>query len=194
MLKGTFWACPSCKADIDLAYSYQRCADLFAFASVVLLGVATRKPASGGAWLLWTILSGIPLWFAFFLLVPPWLRKGRRQPRLTLMSAYLGAVASLFFVGLVGFGAITKFLGNPADVQEHLEDLSIPLAWISRNFMITRASSLSDVCGVVLGNSFFYALLLFGCYQSIRWLFLRARPTQLNISDNHALDEDDEDD
>ncbi len=98
---------------------------------------------------------------------------------------------SLFFVGFLGLGALTVFFGNPSDVQEHLEDLSLPLARISPNFLIRRESSILDVCGIILGNSFFFALLIFSFYQPIRWLFRRARPTQLNISHSHAVDEDD---
>lgn len=88
-LRGPHWACPSCKTDVDATYSYLRCADLFAFVAVVLLGVVTHRPTSSGTWLLGIVLGGILSWFLFLFFVPPWLRKGRRQPRITLMVTYI---------------------------------------------------------------------------------------------------------
>jgi hypothetical protein len=185
------WVCPHCHADICVAYSYRRCAGVLTFAWIFLVGAATHKSSSDGTWLLRVILSGPLFWFVFMVFVPPWLSKGQSQPKFTFGVIYLGAVASMFALEFVGFGAIILLLGNSGDLQDHLEDLSIPLVWFSGNFVITRNRSFADVAGVLLGNSFFLALLIFACYQPMRWIFRRNRPTQLSITDQPSSDDDD---
>lgn len=185
------WECPHCHADIGLARSYQRVLGLLTLASVSLLAVATHKSTSGGAWLLTVFLSAIPCWFIFVIVVPPWLKQGRNQPRVTLVSAWLGAAMSVFLVEFLLFGAAHVLLGaSRRELLEHLEMLSQPLAWISPNFLITPAKSFFDVCGVILGNSVFFGSLIFACYQPVRWAFRRTRPTQLSLSNSNSKEDD----
>jgi hypothetical protein len=47
------------------------------------------------------------------------------------------------------------------------------------------------MCGVILGNSFFYGLILFGCYKLVHQAFRRSRVTQLSLSGKNPTDEDD---
>jgi hypothetical protein len=185
------WVCPHCHADIGAANSYFRLAELLTFAWIVLVGIITHKSSSGGTWLLGSILSGALFWFVFIVLVSPWLSKGHTQPRITFAVMYLSAVTSMFVVEFLGFGAMILLLGNASDVRDHLEMLSMPLVWISGNFLITKDKDFSDVCGILLGNSFFLGLLGFACYQPIRWVFRRNRLTQLSITDRPSIDDDD---
>lgn len=185
------WVCPSCQARIGIAHSYQRCVDLLTFAWIVLLGIVTHRSASDGTWLLGIILSAIPFWIAFIVLVPPWLKQGSNQPRVTIVSSFLGAAMTIFLVEFLGFTAVILLLGSKRDLQEHLDMLSWPLAWINPNFLITPDKALSDVCGVILGNSFFFGLLLFACYQAVRWAFRRARVQRLWLSGTNPTDDDD---
>jgi hypothetical protein len=185
------WVCPHCRAEIGVAYSYRRSAGLLTLAWITVLGIATHNASSDGTWLLGIVLSGALFWLVFVAVVPPWLKKGSDQSRMTLGLIYLSVVASTFVVSFLGFTGMIMLLGNPGDLQEHLETMSMPLVWMSPNFLITRDKSFPDVCGVLVGNSFFMGLLLFACYQPIRWLRHRNRPTQLSITDQPSTDDDD---
>jgi hypothetical protein len=69
--------------------------------------------------------------------------------------------------------------------------LSIPLAWISPNFLITPSKNFFDLCGIILGNSAFFGPLMFACYQCVRWAFRRNRPIQLSLSNiNPTVDDE----
>lgn len=184
------WVCPSCHTSFGIAHSYQRCADLVMFASVAFLAAMTHKSTSDGTWLLGVILPGVPCWFLFLVLVPPWLKQGSNQVRVTVLSSYLGAAMTIFLAGL-GWSAVIMLLGgSKQDLQEHWAMLSLPLVYVSPNFLITTDSSFTDMCGVVLGNSFFFGLLMFACYQTVRWFFHRNRPTQLSLSGPNHTDDD----
>jgi len=185
------WECPFCHTDIGLAGSYQRCMGLLTLFSVLLLAVVTHKPASGGTWLFGVLLSALPAWVIFLTILPPWLKEGHNQPRLTIVSSWLGAAVTVFFVEFILFLAAYVLLGaSQVELVEHLQILSMPLAWVSPNFLITPAKSFLDVCGVILGNSIFFGSLLYAFYQPVRWAFRRTRPTQLSISSTNPIEED----
>jgi hypothetical protein len=185
------WECPFCHTDIGLAPSYQRCVGLLTFASVSLLAIATHKSTSGGAWLLGIFFSAIPCWITFLNIVPPWLKRGHNQPRITLVSSWLGAALTVFLVEFLVFGAAHVLFGaSRRELLEFLWMLSEPLAWISPNFLITPAKSFFDLCGVILGNSVFFGSLIFACYQSVRWALRRNRPAQLSLSNTNSTEDD----
>ena len=184
------WECPHCHADLGLAQSYERVLALLTLASVCLIAVATHKSTSGGEWLLKVFLSAIPCWLIFRVVVPPWLKQGRNQDRLTFVKAWLGAAITVFLVGFVLFGAAHVLLGaSRREFQEFLEMLSLPLAWISPNSLITPGKGLLHVYGVILGNSVFFGALIYVCYQPVRWAFRRWRPTQLSLSDGDSTED-----
>ena len=185
------WTCPFCHNGIAISDAYNRNAALFTLAGVILVGAATHDSEAGGTWLLWTILSALPLWFLFLISVPPSLQVGQRQPRLTIVGAYLASVFSIFGVGVLGLGGAYMVLGaSRAEVQEHMVGLSLPVGWISPNFFIMPGRSFLDVCGILLGNSFFYGLVLFGCFRVIHWILQKNRPTRLSISDTSPTEDD----
>ena len=127
----------------------------------------------------------------FLDVVPPWLKQGHNQPRITLVSSWLGVALTVFLVEFLGFGAVHVLFGTSRrELLEFLWMLSEPLAWISPNFLITPARSFFDVCGVILGNSVFFGSLTFAFYQTVRWAFRRARPTQLSLSNSGSTEDD----
>jgi hypothetical protein len=137
-------------------------------------------------------LCAIPVSGFFSIAVPPKLVVGTYQPRVSLLSAWLGAALTIFVVEYLLFGSAYVFLkASPSDLQEHLTMLSLPLAWINRNFLTTPQKTFFDVCGVILGNSIFYGLIMYACYQPVRWAFRKAQPTQLSISGKNPTAEDD---
>jgi hypothetical protein len=113
--------CPFCHTDIGAARSYQRCIGLLTLVTIALLAVATHESTSGGAWLLGIFLSAIPCWIMFLNVVPPWLKRGHAQPRITLVSSWLGVALTVFLVEFMGFGALYVFFGSSRrELLEHL--------------------------------------------------------------------------
>jgi hypothetical protein len=183
--------CPFCHTDIGAARSYQRCIGLLTLVTIALLAVATHESTSGGAWLLGIFLSAIPCWIMFLNIVPPWLKRGHAQPRITLVSSWLGVALTVFLVEFMGFGALYVFFGSSRrELLEHLAMLSMPLAWISPNFLITPSRTFFDLCGIILGNSAFFGPLMYACYLTVRWAFRRSRPTQLSLSNSDPTTDD----
>lgn len=179
------WECPHCHTDIGLARSYQQIVALITLILTSLLAVMTHKSSSSGAWLLIIFASAISIWFILIIALPPWLKQGRSQPRITLVSAWLGAALSVFIVEFLLFGSAHVLLGaTRSELTEHLEMLSIPLAWMSTNFLITPERSSIDVC-------IFFGSAIYAFYQPVRWAFRRARPTQLSLSTSNSAEEDD---
>jgi predicted RNA-binding Zn-ribbon protein involved in translation (DUF1610 family) len=185
------WKCPSCHTDIGFADSYRRFIGLLTFASISLIATATHKSSSGGTWILSVVLLAIPVWLIFIIIVPPWLKRGHNQPKITIVSSWLGTALSVFVFEFLGFGTAYVLLGaSQSELQELLDMLSSPLAWISPNFLLTPAKSLLDVCGVILGNSVFFGLLIFACYQLVWRALRRTRPTRLSISGSNDTEDD----
>jgi hypothetical protein len=186
------WNCPHCHIDLGLALSYRRTLALLTLLMVTLVAFATHKPTSGGAWLFRMFVLAIPCWFFLMLSIPPWLKKGHIQPRVTFISSWLGAALSVLLVEFLLFvGAYVLLGASQSELLEHLEMLSMPLASISPNFLITCTRSFLDVCGVILGNSIFFGTVIYAFYLPVRWAFRRARPTQLSIASSDAPEDDD---
>ena len=78
------------------------------------------------------------------------------------------------------------------EVKDVLQVSSFPLSWVNPHFLLTGENNLADVCGVLLGNSVFIAVVIQACYQPIRWLFRRSRTTQLSLSQASSENQDDE--
>jgi hypothetical protein len=185
------WVCPHCHDAFRVADAYNRNAALFTMAGVALIGLVSHDSSSDGKWLLGTILSALPLWFLFLTSVPLYLEKGSSQPRLTIVGAYISATFSIFVFGLIGMGGMYLLLGaSHRDLQEHLQMFSFPLAYIDRNFLIQPGKTFAEVCGIVMGNSVFFGLLVFACYHPIRYFLRRNRPTQLAITDSAPTEDD----
>lgn len=186
------WECPHCHVDLGIALSYRRLVALLTLLMVTLIAVVTHRPTSGGAWLFRVFASALPCWFLLMLYIPPRLKEGHIQPRVTFVSSWLGAALSVFFVEFLLFvGAYVLLGATQNELRDHLEMLSMPLAGISRNFLITPSKSLLDVCGVILGNSVFFGIVIYAFYQPVRWAFRRSRPTQLSIANTDVPDDDD---
>jgi hypothetical protein len=185
------WECPACHTETGIAQSYYQCVGLFTLASGGLIGVGTHQSTSGGSWLLGVIVSTIMCWFFFLAVIPPWLKRGRNQARISLLHTWVSAAISAFLFQFLGLGIALLLLGaSHQELMDHIEFLSVPLAWISPNFLLTPANSFFDLCGILLGNSVFYGTFVFACYQPVRWAFRRARPTQLSLSNRNSPEDE----
>jgi len=177
--------------ELGIARSYRRCVGLLALASGSILGAATHQPASSGGWLLGVILITIVFWFFFQAVIPPWLQQGRNRPQFLFLGLWVSAAIGGLVFQFVGFGIVRILLGgSPEEWRQHIDFLSFPLSLIDRNFQLTPANSFFDLCGVLVGNSFFYALFVYLCYQPVRRAFRRNRPTRLSISDTDSANVD----
>jgi hypothetical protein len=75
------------------------------------------------------------------------------------------------------------------ELNENWDFFSIPLAWINSVFLIRSDKWLSDVIGIIMGNSFFYAILTFALYKVVRTRLNRNRAILLNITDVESEDD-----
>ncbi len=181
--------CPFCRTHLRIAGSYELFIGTIGIISAALIGIATHTQASDGAWLLGVIAATAVIYVAALALIPPWLQLGSYQAKLTVVSSFLGATMVMFFVNLTGFGGFILLAGSKQDLRRHLAMLSAPLTWASPNFLVTPESSYSQMCGVLLGNSFFYGLTFFACYKFVHRAFRRARLTQLSLSGKNPTEE-----
>ena len=74
-------------------------------------------------------------------------------------------------------------MGSRQDLYDHFQMLSVPLAWINPNCLITPEKSFLDVCGIILANSYFGAFFLWLCGNGVRAVFRRNRVTRMSITD-----------
>lgn len=184
------WQCPSCHIPVTVADSYARLTGLLAVAIVITLGILTHRTNSDGTWLLCLILSVIPIRFVLSMIIPPWLKKGRYEFRFTFGEAIITSAIYIFLVLFVLGAGTILLLGSKNDVRELLEALSAPIVWINRNFLITPDKNFLDVCGVILGNSFFYGSFYFVCQRCVRCAYRKARPIRLSLSGKDPTDDD----
>lgn len=97
----------------------------------------------------------------------------------------------MFTTQFVGFLALGFLVGaRPAEIQELLGNLSLPLAWISSQFLITPKRNFFDVCGIMLGNSFLIAMPVFVAVKAVQSAMRRNRTVQMGIGG--SVGEDDE--
>lgn len=149
---------------------------------VVLIACATYSRASGGPWLIGLVLFWPLVAFVLSLILPPTYERGYLHPQVTFVTTFLSVFLSVFVVEFLGFlGAYVILRAKPSDIQEHLELLSEPLRFLSRQFLITPEKRFSDVCGVMLGNSFLIAIPVFLCAKGVQYVLRRNRVTRIGI-------------
>jgi hypothetical protein len=137
------------------------------------------------------ILAMVILRVFFFTVIPPWLQEGRDPVGVSLLGLWILYSMSALVFQFVGFGLLRILLSGSADEwREHIDVLSLPLSMIEANFRLTPDNTFLDLCGVLVGNSFFYALLVFLCYQPVRRAFRKNRPTRLSLSNVEETDTD----
>jgi hypothetical protein len=183
--------CPYCRAHVRIANSYELFIGAVAITSAALVGIATHTQSSDGTWLLGMIAAMIVSYVVLLVSTPPWLKLGSYQSKWTVAVSFLRITTYMSFFGLLALAGFSLHAASKEDLQENLEMLSVPLASISRNFLLSPESSLTDICGVVLGNSFLYGLVILACYKFVHRKFRRARVTQLSLSAKNPTDEDD---
>ena len=183
--------CPSCDKRLCISADYVRWTLLLIFVLIVLIGLTTKTPDASGAWLLGLLVIALVLRMACIALIPPPLLVARKGEGIPFAACYIGLALTIIIQQFIVIGwAIVILGGSKRDLYEHFEMLSIPLAWINQNFLITPSRSILDVFGILLANSYFGAFALWACGNAVHAIFLRNRVTQLGITDS-KVDSDD---
>jgi hypothetical protein len=183
--------CVACGEPVRVSWAHRRRISLEALGVVALIALATYRQTSAGPWIV-----GLALWWllvAFLMMAtrPATYETGYEQPRMTFIAAFLGTFVSMFVCQFVAFLALSFLVGaRSADIQELLGMLSVPLAWISPQFLITPKRNFFDVCGIMLGNSFLIALPVFIAVKIVQSTMRRNKTMQIGI--NGSVGEDEE--
>src|SRR5262249_26228977 len=164
--------------------AYFRLLWLLAFMTLGALGIPTFNSEHAGTWLLVLVLLALPSRMVWGLLVPPWIQRGVYKTGLPFIAWYFVASLTQFLMWSF-WGWLHILLGaSNAEMRENLDSFSLPLYWINSAFLIRPDKRFADVCGIILGNSFFYALVMFALYTGVHAKLNRNRAIQLNITDS----------
>jgi hypothetical protein len=174
--------CMACDTPVHLSWSYRRYTACLSLLVVALIGFVTYRPSSDGRWVLGLVLFWPLLTVVFWTILPQRYEQSYSQPKVTFPVAFLAVFVSVFAVEFVGFGMAYVILGAPSsEISELLEMLSMPLAWVHHQFLITPEKSFLDVCGVIAGNSLLLGLPVFACVKVVQAAFRQNRVTQIGI-------------
>ncbi|MBZ5664656.1 MAG: hypothetical protein LAO30_08650 [Acidobacteriia bacterium] len=178
-----------CDAEVHIPFVYFRWIWFLVLTTLVALGILTFNARHAGTWLLVLLFLSIPIRVIWGILIPPWIERGAFKAGLPFIAWYVTLCAfqiaySLFWGWLhVGLGA------SKAELNENWDFFSIPLCWISSAFLVRSDKWLSDVIGIIVGNTFFEALGMFAVYTGVRARLNRNRAIRLNITDIEPRDE-----
>jgi hypothetical protein len=136
--------------------------------------------------LFWLLIT-----FVFWNLLPPSYESGFAQPRFTFIAAFLGIFGTVFVTEFVGFGLAYVVLGaKPSEITEQLQMLSVPLAWLSAQFLITPAKSFMDICGIMMGNSLLIALPIYLAVKFVQTRLRRSRAIRIDLNNSGDKSDD----
>jgi hypothetical protein len=180
--------CAFCNVRVYIPRAYFRLIWLLVVVVLVATGAATYSRGHTGTWLLALLLSAIPLRIVFGFLIPPWFELGSIKYGLPFVLWYVAICVSNFLYWQI-WGWSSLALVGKADARETMDFFSLPLIWISPSFYINSSRSFADVCGILFGNAFFYALATFVVYRVVNARLNRSRAIRLGISDADSEDE-----
>ncbi len=183
--------CVACNEPVRIPLSYRRRIFYIAFLVVLIIACATYHRTSAGPWIIGLLLLWVLITFVLSAIVPATYERGETQLQVTFVAAFVGVFISVFTVEFVGFLAACVLLGAaPAEIQEQLDTLSVPLGWFSRQFVIRPEKSFLDACGIMLGNSFLIGIPVFLCVKGVQSVLRRNRAIRIGI--DHSDDSTDD--
>jgi len=175
--------CSYCSTQIHIPLAYFRWIWALVVTVLVAAGIPTYTEQHAGTWFLSLACTSLPLRIIAGYLIPPWFERGPVKLRLPFVGWYLTHFVFLFtywtFLGWSHFA-----LGaSHRDIAELNAILSSPIGWINPAFFIVPSRSFADVCGILLGNSFFFAVATWFLYRGARFIMRRNRVTRINLSE-----------
>ncbi len=184
-------SCYFCEAELGMASSYAWSITLISYLSVAITAVFTYNPERRGAWLLFLMLMIVPFRLFWQKVTPPWFTTVNRAHRPYFLACFLGVAFVTYALTFVIEGWAYWILGaSMAETQEKLEMLSLPLAWVWPQFLVTPRVSLIDVLGVILANSLFYSILILICWRFVRFVFNRNRVTRIGVTADSDIEDE----
>ena len=193
-LRFHFGRCAYCQSPLHVPQSYFRWVWCLTFVPLGLIGVVTYNSEHAGRWLLILIALLLPIRIVYGLLVPATFEIGTGKRRLPLfLASYLGSCLFLLAYWSVWGWLHVLLRASNGEFQENLDFFSLPLGMISRALVITPSKTFADVCGILFGNAFFYALVMFALYRFGHSLIQRNRVTRMDLSTPDSPNEEDED-
>ena len=164
---------------------------LLTIAGLSVLAAPTYSHQHAGTWLLVFIVCALPMRIVLNTVLPPWFEAGAKRFRFPFVAWYI-AIALTLPVCVIVLGWFQVAIGaSKSEIAESLVSFSIPLAWISSDFLIDGSKSFFDGCGIVLGNAFFYALAMFIAWRGTHMLLRRNRTTEIDIQRREPAEDDD---
>jgi hypothetical protein len=184
--------CVACNEPVRISWSYRRQLAYMAIVIDTVVAFATYRQMSAGPWIIGLVLFWVLITFALQILIPATYEPGYPQEyKLTFVSAFIGTFLTVLLVEFLGFLTLFFVVGaKPAEVQEHLDMLSAPLAFFSQQFRITPQKNFLDVCGIMLGNSFFLGIPFYVCGKVVHFFLRRNRVVQIGIDSSVDLTDD----
>jgi hypothetical protein len=182
--------CSYCEAEIYVPLLYFRWIWLLVVAALVVVGAITYNQVHPGAWLLGLVFLSIPLRIIFGLLVPPWFETHKLKSGIPFILWYVSFSIFLFIYWQV-LGWTNILLGaSRSEFNDTMGFFSMPLCWVNPRFFITPERSFLDVCGILAGNSFFFAVLAFVAYRAVHARLLANGITRMNLTTEVSKDEE----
>ena len=185
--------CVDCGEPIRIARSVEIWTGRLVLAAILLVAVAAYRPGVSGRWILGVVAAGIFLGFVASRVIPLKLERGTPEVhRFNFLVAVLAVAFSVFVTEFMFFGAAFLLVGGKAaELQDYLDILSTPVAFLEKGFLITPSSGFLDLCGTMLGNSFIYSALILICYSTVRLGFKRGEVAQMDLSGTSVKNDED---
>jgi hypothetical protein len=181
--------CSYCGAEVHIPTAYFRWMWLLVITVLVVIGTITYDHDHPGSWLLGLIFLSIPLRIVCGTLIPPWFELSKLKSGIPFIFWYATFAIFLFlYWQLLGWlGVLLRASGS--DFNDTMSFFSMPLCWVNPRFFIAPDRSFSDVCGILAGNGFFYALLAFLLYRGVHARLRANRVTRMNLTAERTEDE-----
>jgi hypothetical protein len=181
--------CSYCGAETYVPLAYFRWIWLLVIVVLIVIGTITYSHDHPGTWLLSLIFLSIPLRIVWSVLIPPWLELGRPKSGIPFLFWYVTCV-TLAFLYWQAWGWLSIVLrASRGDFADLMGFFSMPLCWVNSRFFIAPDRSFSEVCGILAGNSFFYALLVFLLYRGVHARLHANRVTRMSLTPDSSEDE-----
>lgn len=183
--------CPHCYSEVHIPISYGRWIWLLIVVALAAAGAATYDEAHAGTWLLLLILCSIPVRVVLGILIPPYYAVGKYKRGIPFLFWYVSYAVTMPVV-VTAWGWLHVLVGaSKSEISDAMVAMSLPLGWIDSALIMNTDRSFLDICGIVVGNSFFYAVATFALWRGARAMIHRNRVTVINITGDKTDDEGD---